>query len=147
MIHTLLVNFSLKRSWCWLVTSGDVVLCINLAPVGVSSGSWNQAKQGVLPSATCTQASSTGGLCLKILIIMMMITRSSRLYLIMEMMVITRVAEVGRLSTNAKNVLNSFVGRVFAKSRQKTTYCQNRNKKGSFYLVLPSFYLVSPSFT
>ena len=25
-------------------------------------------------------------------------------------------------------------------------YYQNRNKKGSFYLVLPSFYLVLPSF-
>ena len=31
-----------------------------------------------------------------------------------------RVAEVGRLSASAKNAFNSFVGRVFANSRQKT---------------------------
>ena len=30
--------------------------------------------------------------------------------------VAARVAEVGRLSANAKNAFNSFVGRVFAKS-------------------------------
>ena len=53
-----------------------------------------------------------------------------------------RVAEVGRLSANAKNAFNSFVGRVFANSQQKRSffaYYQNRNKKGSFFLVLPSF--------
>ena len=67
-----------------------------------------------------------------------------------EISITDRVAEVGRLSANAKNAFNSFVGRVFANSREKTlfyAYYQNRNKKGSFYLVLPSFYLVLPSFT
>ena len=61
-----------------------------------------------------------------------------------------RVAEVGRLSANAKNAFNSFVGRVFANSRQKTLFFRvlpKLQQKGSFYLVLPSFYLVLPSFT
>ena len=31
----------------------------------------------------------------------------------------SRVAEVGKLSASAKNAFNSFVGRVFANSRQK----------------------------
>ena len=60
-----------------------------------------------------------------------------------------RVAEVGRLSANAKNAFNSFVGRVFANSRQKTLFFRvlpKLQQKGSFYLVLPSFYLVLPSF-
>ena len=34
----------------------------------------------------------------------------------------TRVAEVGRLSASAKNAFNSFVGRVFANSRQKMSF-------------------------
>ena len=53
-----------------------------------------------------------------------------------------RVAEVGRLLANAKNALNSFVGRVFANSRQKTLFFRvlpKLQQKGSFYLVLPSF--------
>ena len=81
-----------------------------------------------------------------------------------------RVAEVGRLSANAKNAFNSFVRRVFANSRQKTTYFrvipklqQKRQFLPSFtwflssftqfyqfYLVFTSFYqflLVLPSFT
>ena len=33
-----------------------------------------------------------------------------------------RVAEVGRLSANTKNAFNSFVGRIFANSRQKTFF-------------------------
>ena len=47
----------------------------------------------------------------------------------------SRVAEVGRLSASAKNAFNSFVGRVFANSRQKTlfsAYYQNCNKKVVF---------------
>ena len=46
-----------------------------------------------------------------------------------------RVAEVGNLSASAKNAFNSFVGRVFANSRQKTfffAYYQNCNKKVVF---------------
>ena len=42
-----------------------------------------------------------------------------------------RVAEVGKLLASAKNAFNSFVGRVFANSRQKTfffAYYQNCNK-------------------
>ena len=61
-----------------------------------------------------------------------------------------RVAEVGKLSASAKNAFNSFVGRVFANSRQKTLFFRvlpKLQQKGSFYLVLPSFYLVLPSFT
>ena len=61
-----------------------------------------------------------------------------------------RVAEVGRLSAIAKNAFNSFVGRIFANSRQKTLFFRvlpKLQQKGSFYLVLPSFYLVLPSFT
>ena len=62
-----------------------------------------------------------------------------------------RVAEVGNLSASAKNAFNSFVGRVFANSRQKTLFfcvLPKLQQKGSFYLVLPSFfYLVLPSFT
>ena len=61
-----------------------------------------------------------------------------------------RVAEVGKLSASAKNAFNSFVGRVFANSRQKTLFfcvLPKLQQKGSFYLVLPSFYLVLPSFT
>ena len=67
-----------------------------------------------------------------------------------------RVAEVGRLLANAKNAFNSFVGRVFANSRQKTLFFRvlpKLQQKGSFCLVLPSFclvllsfYLVLPSF-
>ena len=48
-----------------------------------------------------------------------------------------------------KNAFNSFVGRVFANSRQKTLFfcvLPKLQQKGSFYLVLPSFYLVLPSF-
>ena len=33
-----------------------------------------------------------------------------------------RVATVGRLSAGAKNAINSFVKRVFANSRQKTSF-------------------------
>ena len=33
-----------------------------------------------------------------------------------------RVAEVGKLSASAKKAFNSFVGRVFANSRQKTLF-------------------------
>ena len=47
----------------------------------------------------------------------------------------TRVAEVGKLSASAKNAFNSFVGRVFSNSRQKTlffAYYQNCNKKVVF---------------
>ena len=61
-----------------------------------------------------------------------------------------RVAEVGKLSASAKNAFNSFVGRAFANSRQKTLFFRvlpKLQQKGSFYLVLPSFYLVLPSFT
>ena len=61
-----------------------------------------------------------------------------------------RVAVVGKLSASAKNAFNSFVGRVFANSRQKTLFFRvlpKLQQKGSFYLVLPSFYLVLPSFT
>ena len=61
-----------------------------------------------------------------------------------------RVAGVGKLSASAKNAFNSFVGRVFANSRQKTLFFRvlpKLQQKGSFYLVLPSFYLVLPSFT
>ena len=57
----------------------------------------------------------------------------------------TRVAEVGKLSASAKNALNSFVGRIFANSRQKTLFFRvlpKLQQKGSFYLVLPIFYLV-----
>ena len=36
-----------------------------------------------------------------------------------------RVAEVGRLSANAKNAFNSFVGCVFASLRQKTLFLPN----------------------
>ena len=53
-----------------------------------------------------------------------------------------RVAEVGKLSANAKNAFNSFVGRVFANSQQKTLFFRVLSKlqqKGCFYLVLPSF--------
>ena len=49
--------------------------------------------------------------------------------------IMLRVAEVGRLSSNAINAFNSFVGRVFANSRQKTlfsAYYQNCNKKVVF---------------
>ena len=49
-----------------------------------------------------------------------------------------------------KNAFNSFVGRVFSNSRQKHfsffSYFQNRNKRGSFYLVFTLFYLVLPIF-
>ena len=48
-----------------------------------------------------------------------------------------------------KKAFNSFVGRVFANSRQKTLFFRilpKLQQKGSFYLVLPSFYLVLPSF-
>ena len=46
-----------------------------------------------------------------------------------------RVAEVGKLSASAKNAFNSFVGRVFVNSRQKTlffAYYKNCNKKVVF---------------
>ena len=62
----------------------------------------------------------------------------------------SRVAGVGKLSASAKNAFNSFVGRVFANSRQKTLFFRvlpKLQQKGSFYLVLPSFYLVFTSFT
>ena len=52
----------------------------------------------------------------------------------------TMVVEVGRVSANAKNAFNSFVGRIFANLRQKRrffTYYQSLNKKGSFYLGKP----------
>ena len=55
----------------------------------------------------------------------------------------SRVAEVGKLSASAKNAFNSFVGRVFANSRQKTLFFRvlpKLQQKGSFYLILPSFY-------
>ena len=39
-----------------------------------------------------------------------------------------RVAEVGRLSAIAKNAFNSFVGRVFANSRQKTLFFSRNTK-------------------
>ena len=61
-----------------------------------------------------------------------------------------RVAEVGKLSASAKSAFNSFVGRVFANSQQKTLFFRvlpKLQQKGSFYLVLPSFYLVFTSFT
>ena len=50
----------------------------------------------------------------------------------------TRVAEVGKLSASAKNAFNSFVGRVFANSRQKTLFFRvlpKLQQKGTFYLV------------
>ena len=64
-------------------------------------------------------------------------------------LVVDRVAGVGKLSASAKNAFNSFVGRVFANSRQKTLFFRVLPKfqqQGSFYLVLPSFYLVLLSF-
>ena len=51
------------------------------------------------------------------------------------MSVYNRVAEVGRLSASAKKAFNSFVGRVFANSRQKTlffAYLLIRDKKHRF---------------
>ena len=65
-----------------------------------------------------------------------------------------RVAEVGRLSANAKNAFNSFVGCVFANSRQKGSFLPSFTQFyrvlpsfTQFLLVLPSFYLGLPSFT
>ena len=52
------------------------------------------------------------------------------------MMMRIRVAGVGKLSASAKNAFNSFVGRVFANSRQKTSffaYLLIRDKKTSFF--------------
>ena len=51
-----------------------------------------------------------------------------------------RVAEVGNLSASAKNAFNSFVGRVFANSRQKTLFFRVLPKLQQ--KILPSFYLV-----
>ena len=62
---------------------------------------------------------------------------------------LARVAEVGKLSASAKNAFNSFLGRTFGNSRQKTMFFRllpKLQQKGSFYLVLLSFYLVLPSF-
>ena len=42
--------------------------------------------------------------------------------MILHSIVLYRVAEVGRLSASAKNTFNSFVGRVFANSRQKMSF-------------------------
>ena len=50
-----------------------------------------------------------------------------------------RVAEVGRLSASAKNAFNSFVGRVFANSRQKTLFFHVIPKSQHKNWFLPSF--------
>ena len=61
-----------------------------------------------------------------VMMMMLMLMMAMRLIMMMMkirlIMMMYRVAEVGRLSASAKNAFNSFVGRVFANSRQKMLF-------------------------
>ena len=58
-----------------------------------------------------------------------------------------RVPGVGKLSASAKNAFNSFVGRVFANSRQKNVVFSRITKIATKRQFLPSFTQFLPSFT